>query len=135
MATDRLNEVNELIQVLNQTKEMATSDIQVAERDLPATERLLLTVIKFLDEVKEEVSRAPQENATLLYEEAIKKIDEWSRSELDRASIRPKLLEERERTISSIVNFLSERAKRYSSETSAQQTSVQKVLDDAWSDD
>lgn len=135
MATDRLNEVNELIQVLNQTKEMATSDIQVAERDLPATERLLLTVIKFLDEVKEEVSRAPQENATLLYEEAIKKIDEWSRSELDRASIRPKLLEERERTISSIVNFLSERAKRYSSETSTQQTSVQKVLDDAWSDD
>ena len=135
MATERLREINELIQVLNQTREMATTDIQAAERDLPATERLLVTVIKFLDEVKEEISKAPTDNTVLLYEEAIKKVDDWARSELDRAAIRPKLLEERERTISSIVNFLSDRSQKYSSEVSSNQASVQKVLDDAWSDD
>ena len=135
MATDRLREVNELIQVLSQTREMALTDIQAAVNDLPATERLLVTVIKFLDEVRNEASQAPSEGVVPLYEEAIKKIDDWARNELDRSILRPKLLEERERTIQSIVNFLTDRSSRYESETVIRSEIVKKVLDDAWSDD
>ena len=139
MATDRLNEVNDLIQVLGQTREMAENDMQVAIRDLPATERLMATVIKFIDEVRSESSRLPPGDALTLYEEAFNKIDAWAKSEIDRASARPRLLEERERTISSIVNFLTERSQRYASESKPESSPVKSVIDsafdDAWSDD
>lgn len=139
MATDRLNEVNDLIQVLGQTREMAENDMQVAIRDLPATERLMATVIKFIDEVRSESSRLPPGDALTLYEEAFNKVDAWAKSEIDRASARPRLLEERERTISSIVNFLTERSQRYTSESKPEASQVKSIIDsafdDAWSDD
>jgi hypothetical protein len=142
MATDRLSEVNDLIKILSQTREIAENDMHSAARDLPVTERLMVTVIKFLDEVRDETSRVSPEKALALYEEAFNKIDAWSKSELDRAAARPKLLEERERTISSIVSFLSERSQKYESESSSKTPAVKSVidtaltaLDDAWIDD
>jgi len=131
MGTERLEEVRELIAILSQTRELAQSEIVESNRDLPASDRLIRTVTGFIGEVRSEALKIKKEDLVALYEEAFKRIEDWALGELDRVHSRPKLLEERERTIASIVNFLNERSERYASA----QAPAPVELDDSWPDD
>ncbi len=131
MGTERLEEVRELLTIFSQTRELAQSEIAEANRDLPASDRLIRTVTGFIGEVRTEASKLKKEELVLLYEEAFKRIEDWAQGELDRVHSRPRLLEERERTIASIVNFLNERSVRYASV----QVPTPVELDDSWPDD
>jgi hypothetical protein len=132
MATEIHKEIEGIIQVLNQTRELAKTEIEESSKDIPATESLMKTIISFIDEVKNETSSVPPGKVIEVYETAIRKMDDWARTELERAMLRPRLLEEREKTIASIVNFLKERSTKYSVST---QTGAQDLFNDYPDDD
>jgi len=112
MATETVKEIEVISQILSQTRELAKNESVEASKDVMVTERLMRTIIGFLDEVRQEAASAASGKTLLVYETAVRKMDDWARNELERVLLRPRLLEERERTLDSVVKFLNERIEK-----------------------
>jgi hypothetical protein len=131
MATEAVKEIELISQILNQTRELAKNESIEAGKDVMVTERLMRTIIGFLDEVRQEAASAASGKTLLVYETAVRKMDDWARNELERVLLRPRLLEERERTLDSVVKFLNERIEKTKE---SQDKGQDKPAQESWED-